>query len=137
MSRKLRFRVLIGLVTMIAVVIGVLVYPPPKIARADLQYTVHIFFDSPPVGLGGCEPRIWFANEFEEHLAGPWMEDIGGGWYEYTVDILDPEWTQWQVQLSGEDLESNTLVDPDTNPSPYLPLATDHLEWEVSPNVFK
>ncbi len=44
MSRKLRFRALMGLVAVVAVLVGVLVYPPPKEAKAAELHGIILSF---------------------------------------------------------------------------------------------
>lgn len=67
--KKSHLNALIGLVAVIAIVVGVLVWPAPKEAKANELYLVHFYLNTPENGVEGLDVWIWF-SEGEVHRDG-------------------------------------------------------------------
>jgi hypothetical protein len=131
MSRKLRIRALLGLMAMVVLFVGVLVWPEPKEAKADTAITVDIHD-----GLNGVtnldpEPFIYLYDGASVYQEGP-MVEIGGGVYKWiTQGIPGQDYDCWDVTLSNQDCFDIVPVDPNTNPCPLQDFTITYLDWEV------
>jgi len=135
MSHKLQIRALLGLVVVITIMVGVLVWPAPKEARANENYTVYVYemenLIEVPVVVADMILARFDLNGDEDFL------DLGEGWLEPSVQgngvyvfVLDNAAIgDWEIQ-NTEDDEAWPGVNP-VDEIVHLDPTVIYFEWEV------
>ena len=116
MSRKLQFRALMGLVVVITIIVGVLVWPVPKEAKAT-HSSLFIHLETP--GLN----ENWYDIDAKIHMLDYLGTPIPDGWI---VDLIpDPGNGQvWEVTLYNiPDVAVNFKLTWDASP-------TRNFDWD-------
>ncbi len=132
MSRKLRFRALIGLVAMIAVVIGVLVYPPPKEAKSTTSYfTVFIRDTDDGNGITGLDLNIVHITFYlnDQPVGGGAAYQELGGVYSFATEIPSTQFDEWDVRLDPPPNGFDFPLDP--NPSFQQSSSSNNFPWYI------
>ncbi len=106
MKNKLRFGALIGLVAIVAIVVGVLVWPTPKEARADTEISISVKDVGDFSTVSGLQDILHYTLFLDnEPVEAGAVDEIGSGIYKIATGLdAEIDYDSWQLLIDPEPL---------------------------------
>ena len=136
MKKQDRLRALIGLVAIIAVVVGVLVYPPPKEVKADTYFNVYCWWlngeSHVPIAEDEISVQFCFDANNNNSPDDGWSDPTSQGLGTYTYQRAG-NFVTWWVRYSNEGETEYWGVSPSANPGNATSGGSStYLDWQFA-----